>query len=352
MTPRPPLGIVRPLARTVFAREAMARGRTRPLSMFWRRPRRQPNRAATLIRHAPHFALTLNLAFSHHAGAAAALRARRDQAPSAGAARATRLQPSRLVERLFASFRPQRAQAGLAPILAEHPVWIERAAARNVGNSEQLAVRLAPGAAMTPLGFRAPAALTRRSSPTERRLQGADAAERGVPRSAQAGSSGMPFESVRPSTFVLDRLVVARGERTLIHSLANISRQAPIAPASPQSRARRSLSMPLSLVAPAAPRTAQLVQEGRPSVARARPVERVWATPRTGGGEGTAVSLLQPHMRDGAAAAAGFIPSADAARPIAVAATVPAAPDVNLMVDEVMRRIDRRLRSEKLRRGM
>lgn len=92
--------------------------------------------------------------------------------------------------------------------------------------------------------------------------------------------------------------------------------------------------------------------EGRPSVARARAVERVWAPPRSGGGEGTAVSMVQPQMRDNAAAAAGFVPSADAARPMAVASVVPAAPDVNLMVDEVMRRIDRRMRSEKLRRGM
>jgi len=162
----------------------------------------------------------------------------------------------------------------------------------------------------------------------------------------------MPLEPIRPSKIVRERLVIARTGRTLIHALANRSRQPAIAPAPESSRVRRSLSTPLSLAAPATPGTAQLVPGGRPSVARPRPVERVWATPRTGGGEGTAVSMVQPHMRDSAAAVAGFVPSAGAGRPIALASAVPAAPDVNLMVDEVMRRIDRRLRSEKLRRGM
>ncbi|HKH35295.1 MAG TPA: hypothetical protein VKA80_14235 [Beijerinckiaceae bacterium] len=86
-----------------------------------------------------------------------------------------------------------------------------------------------------------------------------------------------------------------------------------------------------------------------PAPSRRRAAELVWpATPRPGVQTGLPSPALAPF-----AAVAREAPVAVAAR---IAAPVPAAaptlPDVNGLVDEVMRRIDRRFRSERLRRGL
>ncbi len=86
-----------------------------------------------------------------------------------------------------------------------------------------------------------------------------------------------------------------------------------------------------------------------PASGRRRAAELVWpATPRPGVQTGLPSLALAPFT-----AVAREAPVAVAAR---IAAPVPAAlptlPDVNGLVDEVMRRIDRRFRSERLRRGL
>ncbi|HZY21190.1 MAG TPA: hypothetical protein VFE80_02190, partial [Beijerinckiaceae bacterium] len=86
-----------------------------------------------------------------------------------------------------------------------------------------------------------------------------------------------------------------------------------------------------------------------PVPSRRPPAELVWpATPRAGVQAATPSLALAPFT-----AVAREAPVAVAAR---IAAPVPAAlptlPDVNGLVDEVMRRIDRRFRSERLRRGL
>ena len=86
-----------------------------------------------------------------------------------------------------------------------------------------------------------------------------------------------------------------------------------------------------------------------PAPSRRRAAELVWpAAPRPGVEAGLPSLALAPFT-----AVAREAPAAVAAR---IAAPVPAAPpmlpDVNGLVDEVMRRIDRRFRSERLRRGL
>jgi hypothetical protein len=86
-----------------------------------------------------------------------------------------------------------------------------------------------------------------------------------------------------------------------------------------------------------------------PAPGRRRAAELVWpATPRPGVQTGLPSLALAPFTT-----VAREAPVAVAARNAApVPATLPTLPDVNGLVDEVVRRIDRRFRSERLRRGL
>ncbi|MDB5678525.1 hypothetical protein [Sphingomonas bacterium] len=114
-------------------------------------------------------------------------------------------------------------------------------------------------------------------------------------------------------------------------------------------RGRWTAAAPIGMRAPSPVRAAaEIVQSRGVRPARARVAEQVWHGGRSGA---DATALAQPFApvfsAPGAAAPAiAFAPASPAASP------APAAPDVNRLVDEVMRRIERQTRQDRLRRGL
>jgi hypothetical protein len=352
MKPRPSLRVGAPLRPVIGRRGRIGRrirGRA-PLSLFWRR--RKPSRGSGPPQpsHMASWSLSLSLLQKIVLGL------REPSRREAGA----KAPPVPTASAVAAWGRSGGAEAPRKLTLPARQLWVLSAKPA----SAPAASRLLP---MTPLAAAATPTLRRRAAP----VPVAAVSPNGSPIGRLIGT---PRTFGRPSagSSVDRRNVRERWRRSgsARHPSAPLrldppARLAPRRSASPQhASALRRLDQPAAAAridASLALRTADrsiltVVYRRReamvgdaPAPSRRRAAELVWpAAPRPGVEAGLPSLALAPFTT-----VAREAPAAVAAR---IAAPVPAAPpmlpDVNGLVDEVMRRIDRRFRSDRLRRGL
>jgi hypothetical protein len=355
VTPRLPLGLIRPLAATIAPPGTAApAARRRKATLSWRRARRatapgQPSRYD--VHH--HWPLTVNLLFrsANEAPASPSPRAATDATPAAfGRAPATdnvmvwgrreapdappqALTPTIAVSQQvpdsqsarpgsFAS-RARSAPRDDQPVFARvlHSLieqrWLRTQTTRHLPDQVRDSVgRTAPFDC-------GPAAI--RSVPWR------DAAGSVAPGKRSAAS---PMRPADRTLFTGDPLVRRTLRRIAVIPL--VHRATHSASALPGARSTGHVGPPVNV--------AQSHSNGR---LRARATEQVWPDGRTGG----AASLAQPFAPIFSSPGAAS-PGLALAPPPSAAQAAPVTPDVNRLVDEVMRRIERQSRQDRLRRGV
>jgi hypothetical protein len=357
VTPRPPLGCTRPLATTIAppgSPAPAARRRGAPLS--WRRAARIAAGASARHEVHHHWPLTVNLLFRSTVTAPATPPAQ----PAPGAA---------------AVAPGQVAKAGMTMI------WERRDAIRNAPSQtpfKRSGTAPQPSATQPslPSAMRSPQAVPDPSPSFARmlyplieqrwlrtRMTFHSPVEHGEAGTASHSPADRHFPVMRPSRRSDIPLETHSATRRTAPSLSRPMRpdDRPLFTADPLvHRSLRRIS-----VTPSAPRPADTartatassmaspvrraldIAPARPArAARAHPAEQVWSAPQTAAG----ASFAQPFAP--IFSSPGMSAPAIAVAPGPVAAPAAAAPDVNRLVDEVMRRIERQTRQDRQRRGM
>jgi hypothetical protein len=356
VTPRPPLGLTRPLATTIAppgSPAPAARRRGAPLS--WRRAARI---AASLsagheVHH--HWPLTVNLLFRSTVTAPATPPAQ--PAPGAAAvapgqvakARTVMIWERRDAGRSAPSQTPsKRSETALQPSATSPSLPSGIRSPETVPDpSPSFARTLYPLIEQrwlrTRMTFHSPVEHSEAGaaphSPTDRHFPVMRPSRRSdIPletRSAKRRAAPRLSRPMRPDDrplFIADPLVR--------RSLRRIS----VTPSAhrPDDTARTATASRMASPVRTTPNLA-----ARPArAARARPAEQVWSAPQTAAGASLAQSFAPIFSSPGISA------PAIAAAPPPVASPAAAAPDVNRLVDEVMRRIERQTRQDRQRRGM
>jgi hypothetical protein len=329
MKPKPPLGVIRPLRATIAAGSAARRSRF-PLALSWRSLRHASRAARPTAMRPFTFAATVALSLHFHAAGAAPRRAfagagRRTVPRDRAAPRRRRREEAARTHCLSAAeARPRREESppGLAsaPLPGHGPTRSPLPAQ----SAQPVALRHRSRAAAAPVepdmpGRPGPAVLLRPwAAPPTRATPAAAAADR---------------PPVRPPSRRAPRRA---GPRASIPGGMAPARGAPPGAATPaETLARARPSRDLAI---------RRIQAGRHP-----PVQLVWRD----GGEGSAA---RPQPSPGASVPA---PSASAPSASAPAAWTPQAPpqaaappQMDRLVDEVMRRLDRIGRVERARRGL
>lgn len=342
MTPRPPLRICRPLARGGAA--PVVTTRTRPLSLFWRRQRRLGS-GGTVIHWRPQLALRLNLAFAQ--SITSHTRRVRDDRHAA-------------TPIVFPPADGPTAPAG--PLAA--PRSLSRTPAprlpRNVLATPQLGRIVILREGRMPVTAPLPATFVPTVARQERARRSLPSLSR---RGETARAAATPGTATRTATHphadtsrTVERMWTIL--RTGAHAHPSLGRLA-----APRTQIAASQGRPVPATpAPrrlAAPLARNFVPSGRtpatPTPAAARPAphrrasELVWAT-RTAGDTAPEARATAPSWSTVPAAGSVAMPTGitRAAAPAAAAVV----PDMTGLVDEVLRRLDRQARSERLRRGI
>jgi hypothetical protein len=356
--PRAPLGLTRPLAPTIAPPGSPApAARRRGASLSWRRARGVTAGASVHHDVHHHWPLTVNLLFR----------------PTV-VAPATQPSPAARTAAPTASKRASKTGTIM--------VWERREGARDAASQSQVGrTAIAPQLPVPPTS---PTLATRaRHAPldeppifartlhtlveqrwlrtqTTRHLPSAHDEVRGLPTSSADHRPVVTQRSPQPDTHWASAPAAKRaaanfsrpmrpddrplftGDPLVRRSLRRIA----VTPLAHRSADPRHTTTGMRVTSPV--RNAADIAPPRPArTARARPAEQFWPDPRTT----TSQSLAQPFAplfsSPGAATPAiAFAPG------LAATPAAPAAPDVNRLVDEVMRRIERQTRQDRLRRGM
>lgn len=355
MTPRPPLRLTRPLATTIAPPGSLVpAARRRGATLSWRRAGRIAATPSTRNDVHHHWPLNLNLLF-RPMGAAQAMPSRAAPAVAGGAKQAPTSGMAMIWERhgaarISASMAPARREdAGpqtktRPPLLAltrarwaaphEPPIF-----ARTLHNLVEQRWLRAHKTWHLPVEHRTaqrgPSPSADRDRPTARRSSAPDAVSAWPPMPGRvARSFSRPMRPGDRPLFTGDPVVHRSLRRIAVTPLAH--RRAETAPIRAGSHAMSRI------------RDAADIASVRPAhIVRARPAEQHWAAPRMAASASSAQPFAPIFSKPGMSTPAIAIAPGPVAAPSA-----PALPDVNRLVDEVMRRIERQTRQDRLRRGM
>lgn len=353
--PRAPLRITRPLARTIAAPGVPSPAmRRRGVGLSWRRARGRamdgvPSRHD--VHH--HWPLTVNLLFREDRTAASV-----PPPPSVpGVAGDDRhaLRPMAILlweQRRATVPGPGRGAAGMT-----RPHYEAREQATGTAMPAARRTRIAAGAAAMPRTLQGlveqrwlRTRITRHATAEHRDGAGVPPRGAGRPIVSHRSRRAVTSASIQPSrapraasvsrpmrverTLYLGDPLVHRALRRIVVTPL-VRRPTPRDPVGPSDR----------LVAAARAPAHTTPRAVRPT--RARAVDQVWHNPRIGGATQTVTQPFAPVFASSATPPPAMAFASPAAPP-----APPPAPDVNRLVDEVMRRIGRQTRQDRLRRGL
>ncbi|MFL5325537.1 MAG: hypothetical protein ACJ8A4_14940 [Microvirga sp.] len=354
MKPRPPLRVGAPL-RPVIGRRGRTGPRLRgpaPLSLFWRRRKPARGSGPPQPSHVASWSLSLSLlqkiVLGLHEPSRREADAKAPPVPTASAIAAWRRSAGAEAQRKL-------------PVLPTRQLWVlSTKPASALAASRSLPVAPSAAAATPTLRRRTAPRPVAAVSPTGSPI----ASQIGTPRTFRRASagSGLGRRDARerwrrsgPVRYASVPLRLDQPARLAPRRSASAQRASALRrPDQPAAAARLDASPALrtadrSIVTVVYRRREAMVGDA-PAPSRRRAAELVWsATSRPGVQPGLPSLALAPFT-----AVAREAPVAAVAARIAapVPAALPMLPDVNGLVDEVMRRIDRRFRSERLRRGL